>query len=172
MNLNGLLVRNYFAFEVSINEKPALLLKYCRRPILLNSPDIPLIVDLRPLKSIFSITGSSHLQKSDSHRAGAISASQRSALRHSVHGNAPTIPLYSIRTLVSVLPTRITLQSSDALLVIIYRDPTKAFLWSSPSQRPIPHKPALESFNFYLLFRNHVWRAHAQLCGKVETRLY
>lgn len=158
--LTALLVSDLNTFAATIKEELGLLLRDCVQSVSLNPPTIPSNVELDLLNWIFSIRRLI-LQNGDRHKARLVNASHRSALFHSVHGNAPTIALHWIRTFASVLLTWISLQPLDSPISIFCRDVTKAFQQSDRSDRLIIYQTPSEFFKLYPLFHGHVWHALA-----------
>lgn len=69
-------------------------------------------IQLQPLEWMFIIKRSIYETRHDLHRARPVSASHLSALRHTVHGSAPTVYITTIRILTSMLPTWLTVQKT------------------------------------------------------------
>ena len=132
---------------------------------------IPEELEVQILKWILTIKTSSDDENEKRHRARIVSASHRSALRHSVHGNAPTLMLSTIRMLASILPTWQTISSTEKI-VVLCRDTTKDFIQSHESKRLIIYQPPPEFFAAYPQYANHLWRAVIQIYGEVEAGLY
>lgn len=103
------------------------LLKEADTPIPLSQ--VPDDVHLQILKRVLALKTNSKDNAAKRHRARLVSAPHLSAPRHSVHGNAPTVMLSTIRMLLSVFPTWMKLAKNEKVIVFP-RDVIKAFLQS------------------------------------------
>lgn len=158
-------------FDIAKRNETDFMLKYAVTPMPLT--DVPDQVALQALKWVLAIKTSSEDDSATCHRALLVSTTPKSPLRHSIHGNAPTIMLSTLWMLASIFPT-LVLQSkkTNNKLVMFARDVIKAFIQSLLSKRWIVNKPPPEFFKAYPQFINEVWRRFVQIYGKVEAGLY
>lgn len=127
--------------------------------------------ELQKLKWVLTIKTSTIDASKNRHRARIVSACHLSIYRHSVHGNAPTINLSTLRTVLAIIPTWMQLMPGERIVVIL-RDVTKAFLQADKSNRLILYMPPDEFFKYYPQFIGHIWKAIVQIYGEVEAGLY
>lgn len=161
------------AFDISKREEIDFMLKKAVKPIPIKQ--VPNNVELQPLKWVLAKKTNTIDDSKNRHRSRIVSASHRTALRHSVHGNAPTVMLSTLRILTSILPTWMKLilkVSQNDRIIMFCRDVHKAFIQSLKSQRMIIYRPPPEFFEYYPQFLNHVWQAYIQIYGEVEAGLY
>ena len=103
------------------------------------------------------------------HRARLVSASNLSALRHSLAGNAPTIAIRTIRLLLSIAAIwNKKLKAKGDSIVIRIRDVTKAYLQAIKNKRMIVYRPPKEAEED----DDIVWLAIRQIYGEVEAGRY
>ena len=105
------------------------------------------IVEIQPLKWVLANKTITVDESKDRHRSCIVSASHRSALRQSVHGNAPSVTLSTLRILSSILPKWIQLASKhspNACILILCRDVLKSSIQGLKSKRRIVYRPPQE----------------------------
>ena len=158
-------------FKKSKDEEIKFLLKGTVKPIPTQdrNPDC----EIQPLKWVLAIKRSSNSKPPVRYRARLVSASNRTELRHSVHGNAPTVGMHTIRILMAIFPTWFKIAKRNGKkLVFFTRDVTKAFLQSNPSQRLIYYRPPQEFYEKNKNAQGMIWLGKTQLYGDVEAGLY
>lgn len=160
------------AFDTKTKQELEFLLKDCVRPVFLSPSTDSSPSEIKHLKWIYSIKSSTHANKADRHRALLVSASQRSLLRHSVHGDAPTDFVFTVRILGDILPTWTFLKPPDDHLVIFCRDATKVYLQVTPAQPLIIYQPSPDFFHHYPHFSGHLCHALVRIYGGFESGLY
>jgi len=85
----------------------------------------------------------------------------------------PPSPSAPVRTLFAIFPTwRQAAKSFGQELLVFFRDVTKAYLQSKPTQHLIYYSPPKEFFEAFPEHRDTIWKANAQLYGDVEAGLY
>lgn len=149
------------AFEISKREEIDFLLKHAVQPILIEH--VPDSVELQPLKWVIAKKTNTADESKNWHSSRIVSASHRSAPHHSVHGNAPTVMLSTLRILSMVLPTWIQMSlkmSPKDRIVIFCLDVLEAFIQSDKSQVLIIYKPPQDFFAVYPQFHRHVLQAN------------
>ena len=130
---------------------------------------MPRSCELQKLKWILSVKTSTNTGKVR-YRARLVSAAHRSHLRNSVHGNAPTVALSTVRIVYSIVPSWMNERKDP--IHIMTRDVTKAYLQSNKSERLIFYAPPKEFFTTYPGNDDSIWKANIQVYGEVETGLY
>ena len=88
--------------------------------------------EIQLLKWVLAIKRSTNSDPPVRFRARLVSASNRTELRHSVHGNSPTVGMHTIRILMAIFPSWFKISEENGKkLVFFTRDVTKAFLQSN-----------------------------------------
>ena len=129
--------------------------------------------EVQPLKWVLGIKRSPTSNPPVRYRARLVSASHRTELRHSVHGNSPTVGLHTIQILLALFPTWFKIAEKEGKKLLFFtRDVTKAFLQSNPSQRLVYYEPPSEYYDLFPDSSTKIWRARTQLYGDVEAGLY
>ena len=131
--------------------------------------DMPKQCEFQALKWILSKKKSTNTG-AIRYRARLVSAAHRSRLRNSVHGNAPTVAMSTMRILYTIIPSWI--RDGNEPIHILTRDVTKAYLQSHESKRLIFYDPPTEVFEHYAGNEDKIWKARVQLYGEVEAGLY
>lgn len=168
--LNKLNNEDQVAFKKAMKEEIEFLLKNTV-DVIQDSKRHP-ECEVQPLKWVLNIKRSPNSDIPVRHRARLVSASHRTELRNSVHGNTPTVSLHTIRIVMSLFPTWFkAAKQKGKTLVLFTRDVTKAFLQSMPSKRLIYYQPPIQFYEQYPNQKGKIWKGNTQLYGDVEAGL-
>lgn len=122
---------------------------------------VPDNVELQPLKWVLAKKTNTVDESKNRYRYRNLSTSYRSDLRHSVHGNDPTVILSTLRMLASILLSWIQLSlkiSPINRIIISCRHVHKAFIQSLKSQCLIIYKQPEEFLEAYHQLLGEVWK--------------
>ena len=169
--LNSLNTVDQEAFRKAMKEEIEFLLK--NTVDVIQDSDRNQDCEVQPLKWVLNIKRSPTSETPVRHRARLVSASHRTELRNSVHGNTPTVGLHTIRIVMSLFPTWFKKAKQEGKqLTLFTRDITKAFLQSMPSKRLIYYHPPVQFYEDYPSYKGKIWKGNTQLYGDVEAGLY